>query len=374
MRVAVVASVIARYDAISTAAYDSVRAFRGADGFDVDVFAARCDFPELRAHEVQHATALEAHRAFRTADIVLYHFGICSPLFETIARGDGRARRIVYFHGLTPREYLAPSQLPLLEQSLRQLRTARHADGFWATSPTTAEALAAAGVDRKTIEVIPLAIEKPAPAALADKPGLPIRLLFVGRLVASKGAHDLIEAIDLVRARTAVPFELEIAGNEEYSDASYVGEVKSVVAKRGLSAVVRILGAVEDAQLDALYRAAHLLVIPSYHEGFCRPVIEGLRAGCVPVGYAAYNLPHAAHGLGRMVATGDRGALATALVELTAALAPRPDPTAARLLPLDGGPLSRAGFDAATQSYVRDFAFDRVAAQMVGSVQRLLAR
>jgi hypothetical protein len=137
---------------------------------------------------------------------------------------------------------------------------------------------------------------------------------------------------------------------------------------------VRFLGAAEDARLDALFHAAHLLVIPSYHEGFCRPVIEGLRAGCVPVGYAAHNLPHVAHGLGRMVPTGDRGALAAALVELVAALAPLSGRTERRHLPLDCGPLDPAGFDAAAQAHVRSFAFERVATEMVRSAQALVSR
>jgi hypothetical protein len=41
---------------------------------------------------------------------------------------------------------------------------------------------------------------------------------------------------------------------------------------------------------------------------------------------------------------------------------------------LDTGPLSPAAFDAAAQAYVRDFTFDRVATQMVHSMERLLSR
>ena len=73
------------------------------------------------------------------------------------------------------------------------------------------------------------------------------------------------------------------------------------------------LGTVDDATWEQLYRRAHILAIPSYHEGFCKPVIEGLRAGCIPVGYASYNLPEIANGLGRMVPTGDVAALTEAL-------------------------------------------------------------
>ena len=68
-----------------------------------------------------------------------------------------------------------------------------------------------------------------------------------------------------------------------------------------------------------------------------------------------------------MVSVGDRDALATALVELIAALVPG----SARLLPLDAGPLSSADFDRAAQEYVQEFTFERVAAQMVRGVQEL---
>ena len=365
-RIAVLASVIARYDAISMAARDTARAFRKA-GFEVDVFTLRSDFPELGAHQVRDAAALRVHHAFRTADVVICHFGVFSPLFEGIIETRGRAQLILRFHNVTPPEHVAPHQRPLVARSLSQLESFVHADRFWADSPTNAETLVAHRVDRGRIDVIPLAVERPAPAALGQKSAPPVRLLFVGRLVRSKGVLDLIEAIDLARARTTIPFQLDIAGNEDFSDPAYIAEAKAAVASRGLSKLVRFLGAVDDAKLDELYRGAHLLVIPSYHEGFCRPVIEGLRAGCVPVGYAAYNLPHAAHGLGRMVPVGDRDALAMALVALIGALGPG----SAGLLPLGAGPLGPADFDRAAQEYVQEFAFERVAAQMLRGLQEL---
>lgn len=369
VRVAVVASVIARYDGISMAVRHTAQALREAVGFDISLFAPHCDFPELRAHQVQTAAALWAHRAFRSADLVIYHFGIYSPLFAMMAQSGGPRRRLVAFHNVTPPELVAPAQRPILEQSLRQMEAARHVDRWWAESPTSVDTLAALGVGREAIDIIPPAVVRPATVTLVGKPARPVRLLFVGRLVQAKGVLDLIEAIDLARGRTAIPFQLEIVGSEEFSDPAYTAEAKAEVARRDLSPVVRFLGAVEDDRLDALYRGAHLLVIPSYHEGFCRPVIEGLRAGCVPVGYAAYNLPHVSRGLGRMVPTGDRGALARALVELVEGVAP-----GTGLLPLDAGPLSHAAFDRAAHGYVDDFSSEHVAALKLKSVRALLSR
>jgi glycosyltransferase involved in cell wall biosynthesis len=370
---AVVASVIARYDAISMAVRDTARAFGEAGDFEVDVFAPRSDFPELHAHQVGDGTTLCDDRAFRSAVVAIYHFGVFSPVFDAIAPSAGRQCQIVYFHGITPPDCVAPSHRPLLERSLQQLRSFRHVDRFWATSPTTADALVEHGFARAAIEVIPLAVDRPAPARLIEKPTTPIRLLFVGRLTQAKGILDLIEALEAARARTSIPVALDVAGNEEYADPSCVAEAKLVVARRGLGAVVRFLGAVDDRKLDALYRGAHLLVIPSYHEGFCRPIVEGLRAGCVPVGYAAFNSPLVANGLGRMVPTGDRGALAGALVDLIEALA-RATSSRTRLLPLDSGELPLAEFDAAAQRHVQSFTFERVAEQAVQSVRLLCAR
>lgn len=370
VRIVVVASVVARYDAISMAVCDIARTFRDTDGFEVDVLTPRCDFPELRAHGVQDATALEVHRAYRSADVRIFAFGVFSPLFDAVARGDGSIPHIVQFHNITPPEHVAPEQRPLVERSLRQLESFRRVDRFWAVSSTNADDLIARRIARERIEVIPLAVDRPAPAALAQKPAPPVRLLFVGRLVPGKGVLDLIEAVDLVRRRTAIPFHLDIAGNEEYSDPAHVAAVKTAVIQRGLSSIARFAGAVEDARLGELYRAAHLLVIPSHHEGFCRPVIEGLRAGAIPVGYAAHNLPIIAHGLGRMGPTGDREALAAALFELISTLAAG----GVRQLCLDGGTLDLAAFDRAAQDYIQEFAFERVAARMVQSVQALLSR
>src|SRR5204863_515312 len=102
---------------------------------------------------------------------------------------------------------------------------------------------------------------------------------------------DLVQAIQRMRQRTNVPFRLRIAGNRELSDQVYLAQVESAIADARLSGIIEIVGTVDDAALECLYREAHVFVIPSYHEGFCKTAIEALRAGCVPVGYASYNLP-----------------------------------------------------------------------------------
>ena len=58
----------------------------------------------------------------------------------------------------------------------------------------------------------------------------------------------------------------------------------------------RVMGAVSDAQLAALYRRADLLLVPSEHEGFCVPVVEAFSFD-VPVVTRAFGaIPETAGG------------------------------------------------------------------------------
>ncbi len=131
-----------------------------------------------------------------------------------------------------------------------------------------------------------------------------------------------------------------------------------------------LAGRCDSDELQRRYHQAHILAIPSYHEGFCRPVVEGLRAGCVPVGYASYHLPIVANGLGSLVAPGDVTALAaalTAMIESVAAARGTPK----FQLPLDRGPTSIAQFDALAGEHVAQFSFARFSAAVTGEIRSL---
>src|SRR5579883_2401115 len=117
----------------------------------------------------------------------------------------------------------------------------------------------------------------------------PIEILCLGRIVPSKGVRDLVAAIALICKRPLPPFRVKIAGNLGFSDKDYCDSVRQDIAAHRLADIVEIIGTVTPSKRDRLLHAAHVIAIPSYHEGFCIPAIEGLRAGCVPVGYAAYN-------------------------------------------------------------------------------------
>lgn len=359
-RVVVVCPVLANYDAIAASARDTYRVLSGQSGFEIEVLTLSNDFDDVPARIVSGLADLLLHPAFQAADIVIYHFGMYCDLFDALIATKGRALQFVRFHNVTPPQFVPAKHRELIERSFLQAHNIAFADEVWADSCVNAETLVSLGIDRDRIKVIPLAVERPAPSGLCGKTPNPLNLLFVGRFVQSKGIFDLVTAIDWVRSRCTVPFHLRIAGNMLWSDKTYVELVQNAIAARKLESSVEILGTVSSESMEALYHGSHVLLIPSYHEGFCKPVIEGLRAGCVPVGYASYNLPVICNGLGRMVPTGDTHALGLALGEVLEGIARSYSAPEKPLLPLDRGQISARAFDLAACEYVQDFAFNRL--------------
>jgi glycosyltransferase involved in cell wall biosynthesis len=371
LKVVLVAPLIARYEATSATIYQTYRVLAAQPDIEVMALTWRSDFPDVRTRMVGDVADLLLDEDFLAADVIHYNFGIYISLFDAILVGNGRARQIVRFHNITPKCFMSRKDHQIIDRSFRQLENLKCADEIWADSAINAEELCARAFDPAKIHVVPLAVDSPALALLGEKQNSVIELLFVGRIVPSKGVLDMVQAIQQMHKRTSISFRLRIVGNREWSDSAYLTQVESLIADGRLSDRIEILGTVDDARLEHLYHQAHVFVIPSYHEGFCKPVVEALRAGCVPVGYAAYNLPYIAGGFGRMVPVGNIELLATALIEVIEGIGRGLRRVETCELPLDRGLLSLAAFDAATKAYVKGFSLSRFDQTVVARVRQV---
>jgi len=370
-RVALINSIVERNDAISANVRDMARAL-GEGGCDVTVFCCKSDYPELRAVVVGGVVELVTDERFRKADLLIWHFGIFYELFNAVVIGSGGAPQVVCFHNITPKEFLSETSWPLLERSLVQAHLMAAVDEVWAVSDLNAACARQFGVAEGAIRTIPLIVDDNPRSRLRDKATEPINILFVGRFVRSKGVADLLEAVESLRARGEPRFKVALVGNVAFSDDRYLQNLRDYIRDKELEELVEFHGAVDDETLYRFYREAHILAIPSYHEGFCKPVVEGLRAGCIPIGYASYNLPYVVNGLGRLVKPGDVAALAVALRDVTAAL-----PTALQLpsrasFPLDCGPISIETFEARSELVTRNFERANVSWQISERVSGLM--
>jgi glycogen(starch) synthase len=371
-RIAIINGVLTRNDAISADVANTWRYLADGTGWDVSVLTRRNDFCDVPARLVAGLTDMLRAPEFLSADLLIYHFGFFNPLYDAMVLGNGRARQAVFFHNITPAEFVVPRIRPDVVRSFEQLNHLHYVDRLWPVSRVNAELLIELGFDPARIEILPGAVTRPAVATLRDKAPVPVELLFLGRIVPFKGVGDLLEAIVRLRDRPLPPFRLRIVGNLEYSDSAYCETVRRAVASHGLGDVVEFIGTVDDDHRDRLLHAAHILAIPSYHEGFCKPVIEGLRAGCVPVGYAAYNLKYVAEGVCRMVSPGDVAALAEALAEVIGDVSIAIVDPAARLR-LDRGRLTAPEFAIAAQAVFDQYRPKRIAALTCEHAARLLS-
>lgn len=118
--------------------------------------------------------------------------------------------------------------------------------------------LLAATPARRLVVMSETGIEQlPEPVDRTSRTG-DVRLLFVGRIVRTKGTRDAIRALALVRD---LPVSLDVVG-----DGFDRGACESLTAELGLVSRVRFHGWLPRAQIDDLYRSADVFFFPSYRE------------------------------------------------------------------------------------------------------------
>ncbi|HVS47159.1 MAG TPA: glycosyltransferase family 1 protein [Verrucomicrobiae bacterium] len=128
-------------------------------------------------------------------------------------------------------------------------------------------------------------------------------VLFVGETEQRKGLSTLIEAMRIVGHREP-GVALVLAGKVR-------GELPPF-----LGVDVHVLGHVDDATLERLYRSASVLAYPSTYEGFGLPVLEAMARGLPVVASNAGGIPEAGGDAASYVRPSDPAALAQALLRI----------------------------------------------------------
>jgi glycosyltransferase involved in cell wall biosynthesis len=137
-----------------------------------------------------------------------------------------------------------------------------------------------------------------------------VALLAVGAVVPRKGYDVLIDALAAV---ADLDWRLVIVGDRT-RDRAAADRLEAQIAARGLSARVRLRGAVAEDELDALHRGADLFVLASRHEGYGMAFTAAISHGLPVVGTRAGAIPETvAPGAGILVPPDDAAALAAAL-------------------------------------------------------------
>jgi len=189
------------------------------------------------------------------------------------ARRAGNVRLVVSPHGMVSKWAWNhhSGRKWVMWHFLGQGRAMHAADGFHATSEEECGDLRRLGF-RQPVCVLPHGIDVPS---LAEKPaGQRKTLLYLGRIHKIKGIDLLLKAWAVVEPRFP-EWDLVVAGPDE---GSWLAQCKVLAARLKLKRV-SFPGPVYGQQKLALYRSAHLYVLPTHSENFAMTVAEALAAG-----------------------------------------------------------------------------------------------
>lgn len=137
-------------------------------------------------------------------------------------------------------------------------------------------------------------------------------MLAVGTLEPRKNYPRLIEAFAKIHRTPGAPRHLVIVGRRGWMYES----IFETLERLRLDDAVRILEAVSDSDLAALYSMALALVTPSLYEGFGFPPVEAMAYGLPVIVSDGGSLPEIVSGAGIVVPATDVDALASAMLRL----------------------------------------------------------
>jgi glycosyltransferase involved in cell wall biosynthesis len=180
-------------------------------------------------------------------------------------------------------------------------------------------------------------------------------VLFVGRLSAPKGIHDLFDAVPRVlKLHPEANFVLVGVAESESLEAA----IRAEAVRRGIASRVTFLGSLEGRDKAAAFVTAQMIVVPSWTEGFPLVIPEAMAAGLPVIATAVGAIPD-------FVKDGQDGFL----------IAPRdPQALADRICRLLGDEGLRQRMSKRVRVRApREFAMERGCAKVVGLVHEVLA-
>ena len=197
----------------------------------------------------------------------------------------------------------------LIAQRLALLLAALFADRTLGVSRATARQLRSNGFPMRRVTAVACGVDLAAIGAVTHRPDVPrYDTVSVGRVAASKGVFELIDAWELVVAQKP---DAKLAVIGDGPDRQAVWER---ARRRGLAGNVDLLGAISTADKFQCIRACRLFALPSHEENWSIAIGEAMAFG-VPV--VAYDLPELLEVWGdayHAVTEGDIPALAGAIL------------------------------------------------------------
>jgi FkbM family methyltransferase len=369
MKISYIQGACVKHDAISNSIRDEITVLRANGIEDVRLYAHECQYEAVPFSRAGSFTDIVLDPHFQSSDLAVFHFGIYYPFFDLLPIVPRRAKRLVVFHNITPKEFVSAEHHAVIDKSFAQMWNIAWADHVICDSETNLAVLRSFGIGVPA-SVLPLAVQvDAAPPPLKPSFGDGIaRIVFVGRFVRAKGPQDLLAALQRsVDAGLRLPLRLDMVGNLVFSDPKLVRELRQIAQRLerscGAQLQIQIHGNATDQTKHELLREADVFVLPTYHEGFCVPIVEALASGCKVIAYDNSNTPAISGGLATLIPTGDVDELARAIKNAFEQV------SSSEWQHSDVG--NYAQYAALAHSYVQQLSGDRTRAHFVGFVREL---
>jgi glycosyltransferase involved in cell wall biosynthesis len=301
-------------DAIGNSALLKLRALREA-GMDARAFALACDPALAQLCDRTSPEQLREIEFVRDADVLLLEFGWYTQLARFVTHAPRSTRTAAFFHGVTPEEFAPAPLRSSFHATIEQVRSLHRVDRVFCSSHYSRRMLEANGIDAGRIDVIPLPVDLPR-SAEPPRIGSAIQLLWVGRMVPSKGFRDLIEALRRIQDRALRGWRLRVVTNPRLLDKEYFDDAQRAIGAAGFGDRVEFSYDVADREaMSRIYAMADIIAIPSYHDSYCLPLLEAFCSGCAVVAYDSGAIPEIATGLATLVRRGNLAQFADRLFD-----------------------------------------------------------
>jgi L-malate glycosyltransferase len=305
-----------RGDAIGDSAR-RVRTLLRELGHESQIYALTVD-EELAGdvHPFDHALA-------RQGDVTIFHYALPSTMteaFATLRRG-----RILQYHNVTPPQFFADYDAAIFRLATLGRQEIQQLAG------RTDVALGDSEFNRRELEtfgfqhtgVFPIAVDLDRIRTGVVQPALEtvlsdglMNFLFVGRIAPNKKIEDHIRLAEHYKRYVDTEYRFIFVGKTD-GVPRYYNAVRALVAEYRMPEDRFIFtGPVSDEDLVTYYRAAHVYVSLSEHEGFCVPLLEAMAADVPVLAYASTAVPDTLGGAGIQFAPKDLEFAAELLGEL----------------------------------------------------------
>ena len=166
------------------------------------------------------------------------------------------------------------------------------------------------GVAPDRVVVLPNAVAGPADFTRSARSSPP-RIVFLGRLVKSKGIEELVDALSDPRV-SALSWTAILAGDGE------VAKYRNKIDGKGLTDRIELPGWITADAVDAALRESSIFVLPSHHENLPLSMLEAMAYGlcCIvtPVGSVEDVIDNGENGI--VISVGDTAGLTEALLSV----------------------------------------------------------